>query len=404
MDWRGRLRDELASLCADDQLRELDPVRLEGRWVHQQGRKLINLGGNDYLALACHPRLRDAAIDAISRYGTGASASRLVSGHHPLHALVEQRFAQFKHAEAALLCPTGFMANLAVLTALARRGDLVCIDKLNHASLIDAAKASGAAVRVFPHCNYDKLERLLSRHSTSDAQRPRTFIVTDSVFSMDGDCADLRVVCDLAERYGAITVVDEAHATGVLGATGAGLCELQGVTDRVDVVISTAGKALGGLGGIITADREVIDTIVNRARSFIYTTAVPPAQAATVAAALDVLHDEPHRRTRLRQLINRLHIALAQPPTTTATPIMVIITGDSRSAQRLAGHLRDHGIFAPAIRPPTVSPGSARVRLSLRADLDDTDLNILVDAVRSWRQGKGRNSSLKNTSFGKDRT
>lgn len=382
-----QLRDELAELDAQSMRRVLSAVPTGGREVHVDGRSLLNLAGNDYLALADHPRLKAAAIAATEQLGTGGGASRLVTGHLELHEQAELDFAAFKHAEAALILPTGYMANLAVLTALARPGDLICIDKLCHASLIDAARSSEATVRVYPHGETAKLERLLGRESSSDA---RKFIVTDSVFSMDGDTADLPTLCDLAQRYDAITVVDEAHGTGVLGDAGTGLCEAQGVANRVDIVVSTASKALGGLGGIVTGSRVVIDTLVNRARPLIYTTAVPPAQAAAIGAAIEVVRDEPRRRRRLAELAERLTDALADtgllPEVKTIglnriTPIFPLISGSNEAALGLADRLRERGILAIAIRPPTVAPGAARVRLSLRADLSDDDLTRIIEAL-----------------------
>ncbi len=387
--WTDRLRDELAKLETGGLLRLLTPCEPQGRLIHVGGVVLANLGSNDYLGLAQHPRLIDAAVEATRRFGTGATASRLVSGHTHLIERVEQRFAQFKHSEAALLCPTGTMANHAVLTGLAREGDLICADKLSHASLMDAARACGATLRVYPHLNYEKLERLLVRHKDA----PQRFIATDSVFSMDGDTADLPALCVLAQRHGAVLIVDEAHATGVLGMTGAGLAEAQGVAQRVDITVSTASKALGGLGGVITARRPVIDTLINRARSFIYTTAVQPAQAAVIEAALDVVKQEPWRRQRLAEISGRVHAALrttglkpehgavAQP----CTPIVPLIVGEPQDALSLSQHLARHGVFAPAIRPPSVAGGSSRVRLSLRADLEVADIDRLCEAVDRWR-------------------
>lgn len=416
-------------------LRRLRPLPQTGRLVEVDGKPLINLASNDYLGLSQHPRLKAAAIEAVERWGTGSGASRLVTGHLDLHAQVEQRFAAFKHAPAALLVPTGYMANLAVLTSLAGPGDLICLDRLNHASLIDAARASNAQIRTYPHLQTAKLARLLERHHQQAAcsggisgggetsgggdggggqtadRPPRRFIVTDSVFSMDGDCADLPALCDLAQRYNAILIVDEAHATGVLGPSGAGLCEEQGVQDRVHVVISTASKALGGLGGLITARQEVIDTIINTARPFIYTTAVPPAQAAAIAAALDVLRQEPQRRHRLLDMSRHLRRELTRlgwplpgapapgsspargsspgstrgtPSEPPPTPIFPLIVGSAQAALQLAQHLQNEGILAVAIRPPTVPPGTARVRLSLRADLEDADLDCLIRALEHW--------------------
>ncbi len=394
--WLGQLREHLNQLGTKHLHRDLHPIDPGGRIVRRDGQKLVNLASNDYLGLSTHPHLKSEAVRAIQALGTGATASRLVAGNFPIHERVEARFAQFKHAQAALIFPTGYMANLAAVTALARQGDLICVDKLNHASLLDAARASGATVRVFPHRNTAKLERLLARHDLSSADQSkhatRRIIVTDSVFSMDGDTADLPALCDLADQYDAVLIVDEAHATGVLGDSGTGLCELQGVTNRVDVTISTAGKALGGLGGIVTAQREVIETLVNHAHSFIYTTAVPPAQAAVIGAALDVVRDEPWRRHHVLTLAKHLHdllasLNLAHPHNAhlnIITPIIPIVASTPESALSLSRHLADHGFFAPAIRPPTVPPNTARVRISLRADLEDADLDNLTAALRSW--------------------
>ncbi|MCC7191588.1 MAG: 8-amino-7-oxononanoate synthase [Phycisphaeraceae bacterium] len=423
--WLDEIRADLKQLERDNLLRTLKVVEVNGRTIRRNGRELINLAGNDYLGLSSHPRVRDAVIDAVRLYGTGAGASRLVSGHLPIHAQMETKFAAFKHAEAALILPSGYTANLAAVTALAQPGDLICVDKLNHASLIDAARASGAEVRVFPHLRYDKLERLLQRgprtrtllpteinpskttFSTSSSsgevasdelltaateRTPRTFILTDSVFSMDGNTAQLPELCDLAEKYSSILMVDEAHGTGVLGETGGGLCELQGITSRVDVVISTASKALGGLGGIVTARREVIATLVNRARSFIFSTGVPPAQVAAIGAALDVLRDEPWRIRKIRELAvylrSRLHNlgwgipSPSSDPLTPATPIIPLIVGTPANALALSAQLEDNGFFAPAIRPPSVAPGASRVRLSLRADLEPDDIDRLCGLLK----------------------
>lgn len=393
--WLGQLQAELDHLKTDHRLRQLQPVEPIGHEIYRDGKRLINLASNDYLALIRHRHLQTAAIEAIRTFGTGAGASRLVSGHLPIHSETESRFAKFKHAEAALIFPTGYMANLAVLATLAGKNDLICVDKLNHASLLDAARASGAKVRVFAHRHTNKLARVLDRHANSSVvghHRPhRRLIVTDSIFSMDGDCAHLPSLCDLADRYDAILVVDEAHGSGVLGDTGAGLCELQGVSQRVDIVVSTASKAMASLGGIVTARREVIDTLVNRARSFIYTTAVPPAQAAVIGAALDVIRDEPWRRRQVLNLSTKLRRALEDMQLAsgclddTVTPIVPIVVGTSRAALNLADHLERHGLFAPAIRPPTVGRGAARVRISLRADLESRDLDRLCAALACWR-------------------
>jgi len=411
LTWLRELQATLDALAAQNFGRQLRAMPEAGPYVHVNGRRCVNLASNDYLGLSQHPALKEAAIEATRRYGTGAGASRLVTGHLTIHEQAERRFAAFKHAEAALLFPTGYMANLAVLTSLAGPGDLVCLDKLDHASLIDAARLSGAQVRTFPHGQLAKLERLLKQHmaqatarkrqgaaSQLKNRRPRRLILTDAVFSMDGDVANLPALCVLAERYEAILVVDEAHGTGVLGETGAGLCEAQGVSRQIPVVVSTASKALGGLGGIVTGHRLLIDTLINTARSFIYTTGIPPAQAAVIDTALQVVRDEPWRRERLHVMASHLRVELAaqgwQISATSetkdaaeqmVTPIVPLIVGDAWETIALANHLLDAGFVAAAIRPPTVPPGTARLRLSLRADIEPTDLDRLMTALASWQ-------------------
>lgn len=384
----------------DRQLLSLDRA---GRYVRRGdgGQRLLNLASNDYLGLANHPHLAEAAAAAAKSLGTGATASRLVVGHTRQHAELEHRFASFKHAQAALIFPTGYMANLATLTALTRRGDLILLDKLSHASIIDAARACPAEVRTYTHLNHQRLEQRLQRFtaqrhdSTSTSTEtqhpnpnpnPTAFIVTDSVFSMDGDVANLAGLVKLAKRYQATLIVDEAHGTGVLGDTGAGLCEAQGVVDDVDVVISTASKAMGSLGGIVTASQAVIDMLVNHARSLIYTTAVPPPQLASISAGLDVIRSEPQRRERLRELSQNAYEHFRQtgwpiPDRVIHTPIFPLIIGETRQAIDAAKYLETQGILAVAIRPPTVAPGTSRIRLSLRADMTDQDLDHLFNAL-----------------------
>lgn len=381
---------QLDSLTRQNRLRGLQSVSRSGKSISIDGRSLLNFASNDYLALADHPRLIEAVIDATRRFGVGSGASRLVCGNQPIHEGLEQRFAAFKHAQAALLLPTGYTANLAAITALAGPDDLIVMDKLVHASLIDAARACKATLRTFPHLDLNRAETLLKRSSAA-----RRFLVTDSVFSMDGDCADLPALCDLADRYHASLIVDEAHGTGVLGQDGSGLASAQGVAQRVytcgtgGIVISTASKALGSLGGIVTADRPVIDLIINKARPFIYSTAVPPAQAAAIDAALDVIRDEPQRREQLAQRSREMRIKLADAGwaseplicDATDTPIFPLVCGDELGSLALQARLYEAGIFAPAIRPPTVAVGSARVRLSLRADLTQQDLDQTIKAI-----------------------
>lgn len=391
MALEDELNKGLAEREADGLRRSLRALPTHDKYIEVDGERLLNLAGNDYLGLSRHPRLIAAAKLAIEEHGVGAGASRLVTGTLSKHEAAERHFAAFKHAEAALLLPTGYMANLAVLGALARAGDLVCQDKLNHASLIDAANFSVATVRTYPHLQTEKLERLLAQHR-ADAPDARRFIVTDSVFSMDGDCADLPALCAIADRYDAVLVADEAHGTGVLGNTGAGLAEHQGVVRQLytcgagGVVVSTASKALGGLGGMVTGSQAVIDTLVNHARPFMYSTAVPPAQAAVVAEAVDVVSQEPERRVRLAGLIEHTRAVLTRngwllPTTSAATPILPLVVGDEQAAIDLSSFLRRRGLLTVPIRPPTVARGQARVRVTLRADLTDTELADALEKI-----------------------
>ena len=380
------LRAELDALPADGR-RALPAWRRRGRFARPAAgpgrrRPLIDLSSNDYLGLSSHPAVVAAAVAATARHGVGGGSSRLVAGGGPAHADLEADFAAFKHAEAAVLLPTGYHANLALLGVLAGPGDLLVQDKRNHASLLDAGRLSGATQRRYPHGRLDRLDALLAADAAAPARR--RVVVTDAVFSMDGDVADLPGLLEVCRRHGAWLVVDEAHATGVLGAGGSGLAEHQGVAGRVDATVSTASKALGGLGGLISGPRELIDLLVNRARPLIYTTAAPPGVAAAVLAAVRVVREEPERRERLRGLGARLRGALASagwPVGLDPTPIVPLLCGTNAAALALSARLRAAGFLAPAIRPPTVAPGTARVRLSLRCDLRDAEVDRLIEAI-----------------------
>jgi len=370
---------------------------------------LIDLAGNDYLCLRRNERLIEASRAAAAEYGVGAGASRLVGGATELHERFEARFAAFKGADAARILPTGYAANLAALTALPAPGDLILQDKLNHASLIDAGLLASArrsarpvSMRTFPHRDAARAHALGARHIRRDPDSV-VWLTTDSVFSMDGDLADLRALAEVRESLnqlagarggagGACLIVDEAHATGVLGARGAGLDEVAG---RVaDITVSTASKALGSLGGMVAGPREAIEAVDNFARAFIYSTAPPPAQVACVDAALDILRDEPERRARLLDLIIELRAALRErgwPVADAAdnpTPIIPLITGAAESAVALSSRLRERGLHAPAIRPPTVPRGAARVRLSLHAGLTSGEIDRLLTAVEGSQAGR----------------
>ncbi len=361
--------------------------RVEGAvdtWVTVDGKRALLLCSNNYLGLANHPALAEAAARAAREHGVGAGASRLISGSLPLHTELEARLAAFKGTEAALLFPSGYHANIGAITALVGRHDAIFSDALNHASIIDGCRLSGATIHVYPHCDMATLGSALA---ASDARR--RLIVTDSVFSMDGDHAPLTEICALAAAHDAMVLVDEAHATGVFGTSGAGLVEALGLHGRVTVQMGTLGKALGCAGAFVAASREVVDLLVNRARSFIYTTALAPPIVAAAGAALDIVAHEPERRARLlaqsADLRGRL-VALGLDVPPGEGPIVPVIVGDSDAAMHWSRALLEQGVFVQAIRPPTVPRGTARLRVTLMATHDAADLAHATNAFAALRR------------------
>jgi len=382
--WQQRILSELRLLRARGLYRKMKLRRSAmGRVVDVDGRRLVNFASNDYLSLAGDARVAEAVKEAIAEYGWGAGGSRLICGNTELHERLERALAEFKGTESALVLPSGYMANLAAIRALAGPGDVVFLDKLNHASIIDAAQSSGAEVRVFPHRNYDKLERLLDRY----AKARRRIIVTDTVFSMDGDFADLPRLVQAKEKYDAVLIVDEAHATGLLGPSGRGLAEMQGVEDRIDVSVGTLSKALGSVGGFVAGSALLIEWLVNSARSFIFTTAPPPAACAAALAALRIVRSEPWHRQRVLDLAERLRCGLRQAGVDcggSQSQIVPAIFGPSEVAVGASEHLAERGFFAPAIRPPAVPKGTARLRLSVCACHTAEDVDRLAAAVGEY--------------------
>ncbi|MEJ2091732.1 MAG: 8-amino-7-oxononanoate synthase [Syntrophobacterales bacterium] len=368
------LARELENLTTQDLRRSLTVVEeaLPGCRVRVDGRVLLNLSSNDYLGLSQEPRLIAAAREAAARWGVGAGASRLVVGHLALHEEVEARLAEFKGTEAAVIFSTGYMANLGTISALVGPGDTVFCDRLNHASIYDGIKLSGAGLARFPHRDLNRLEALLQKAGTG-----RRFIITDSVFSVDGDLAPLQDLVELKDRYGACLMIDEAHATGVLGPRGAGLAAALGLTQRVEVHMGTFSKALGSLGGFVAGDRRLIDYLHNRARSFIYSTAMPPPVLGAIAAALDIVTQEPERRWYLLAEAERFRHTLTQAGFDilgSETQIVPVLAGENARTLRFAARLRERGLMAVALRPPTVPPGRSRVRFSLSAAHTPEDL------------------------------
>jgi len=375
------LAQDLEKLASQNLRRSLTAVEetLPGGRVRVDGRVLLNLSSNDYLGLSQDPRLIDAAQKAAARWGVGAGASRLVVGHLALHEEVEARLAAFKGTEAAVIFSTGYMANLGAISALVGPDDTVFCDRLNHASIYDGIKLSGANLARFPHGDLDRLEALLQKTATG-----RRLIVTDSVFSVDGDLAPLQGLVELRDRYGAMLMVDEAHATGVLGPHGAGLAEALGLTHRIDVHMGTFSKALGSLGGYVAGDLRLIEYLHNRARSFIYSTAMPPPVLGAIAAALNIVVQEPERRRYLlseaqsfRQILTQAGFDILG----SETQIIPVLVGDNAPTLSLAARLREHGLMAVALRPPTVPPGRSRVRFSLSAAHSPEDLAAARTAI-----------------------
>lgn len=374
--------EEIAALKSSGLFRKLSTVEpLDGGHLRIDGRDIVSFAGNDYLGLRRHPSVLAAAKAGLEKYGPGAGASRLLAGTLPIHTELETALAGFTGCERALVFPSGYQTNVGVLTALARDGDVLILDRLCHASLIDGAKLSKADFRVYPHTDCGKLEGLLRKHGG----RARTFVVTEGVFSMDGDLAPLAEIARLADQYDAWLVLDDAHAFGVLGEGGRGTPEHLDVTlPGRTVHIATLSKALGSQGGFAAGPADVIDVLINRARSFIYSTGLSPACAAAALAALRLLKD-PSKRTHLLALARTAREMLKRTSPNVpdgVTPIIPLMVGEVEKATALSARLLEAGIFAPAIRPPTVPKGTARLRISLSADHDQADVERLAGALR----------------------
>lgn len=355
---------------------------IQGVRVRVDGQQVLSFASNDYLGLANHPELITAAQEASAHFGVGAGASHLMTGHHAMHQRLEAQLADFVGLPAALLFSTGYMANLGVIAALTGREGVVFADRLNHASLIDAVLLSRAQHVRYPHLDLGALERRLAS-STAKVK----LIATDAVFSMDGDIAPLPQLLDLAERYGAWLYVDDAHGFGVLGRTGGGVLQHFGLASLPPSLIymATLGKAAGVAGAFVAGSPELIDWLVHKARTYVYTTAMPPLLMAASARSLELIRAEPWRREHLAALIERLRTGAEGLPwrlMPSQTPIQPLVVGPSEAALKLAEGLRRRGILVPAIRPPTVPVGTARLRISLSAAHTEADVDRLLAALR----------------------
>ena len=360
-----------------------------GPTVTLDGRDIILLSSNNYLGLATHPTVVDAAIEATRRYGAGSGAARLVCGTLTPHEVLEHTLARFKGTEAALAFTAGYLANISVIPALIGKDGLIFADRLCHASLIDGCRLSGATFRVFHHRDMNHLEQLLARRPATK----RTLIVTDGLFSMDGDIAPMKEIAQLAEQYGAAVYVDDAHGTGILGRTGRGTLEHCEVESRVPYHMGILSKAVGSAGGYVVGSATFIAYVVNTCRAFIYTTAPPPASAAAGTAAIQVIEQEPQRRARLWQNRERLaqgFTRLGFRLAASESPILPVIVGDADRAMKFAQTLLAQGVYAPAIRPPTVPPDTSRIRFTITADHTDEQIDRALAAV----ERVGRSLSL----------
>ncbi|MFQ5329335.1 MAG: 8-amino-7-oxononanoate synthase [Thermodesulfobacteriota bacterium] len=352
----------------------------QGPRIKIDGRAVVNLSANNYLGLADHPKVKKAAIKALQKYGAGAGASRLVSGDMAPHRELEACLARFKGSEAALLFNSGYHANLGIITALVGRGDVICSDRLNHASIIDAAILSRAALKRYPHCDVDTLERLLMEHR----QSRRKLIVTDGLFSMDGDIAPLKEIARLAESYDAILMVDDAHATGTLGKHGRGSLEHHGIKSEKIIQMGTLGKAVGSFGGFVAGPKTLIDYLINKARPFVFTTALPPSVCAASTAALEIITEEPELVAALQERAVFMRKALNDAGLDTMTGeshIIPLLIGDPKKAVTVSRKLLKEGLYVQAIRPPTVPEGTSRLRLTVMASHTIEELGRAVTTI-----------------------
>ena len=375
------IADELNKIKESGLYRNLKAVEnAQDTHIEIEGKTYLSFCSNNYLGLANHPSVVKAVKDAVEVYGWGAGASRLVSGNMTLHETLEKVISKFKRKEATIVFPTGYMANLGAISTLVSRGDLVVCDKLNHASIIDGCRLSGADFRVYAHCNMEKLENILKKSSKYN----RILIVTDSVFSMDGDLAPLPDLVKISAKYNAMLMVDEAHGTGVFGENGRGVVEHFNLGKEVDVVMGTLSKAIGSLGGYVSSDIELISYLRNKARSFMYTTALPPAVCAASIAGIKLIQENPSMRVSLWHNVRFIKDKLRSLNINTISSesqIIPILIGDAKKTVNISKLLYESGILIPAIRPPTVPVNTSRLRMTVMSSHTQRDLECLIQIL-----------------------
>lgn len=387
-DWLSRfdwLEKRLAELDSTNMRRRMVERSMCGKFIEQNSQRLINFGSNDYLGIAMESSevlaegvLHDDLVAELGGLAQGATSSPLVCGYSPLHRLLCDRLTELEQTEATVMFPSGFAACSGVAATLPEAGDVILSDSLNHASLIDGCRLSKAEKFIYPHRDVSAVRALLSSHR---GRFRRAFIITDSIFSMDGTIAPISELCDIADRFEAIMIVDEAHATGVFGNRGSGICEELGVEHRVPIRIGTLSKAIGAQGGFVTGPRLVIDYLTQHARSLVYSTAAPPLIIAAALRGLRIATEQPERRLKVRQLANVLLSELRTAglkSSSERTPIVPVILSDAGQTLTHAQTLADAGFYVPAIRPPTVPEKSSRLRISLSAAHDVEDIERLA--------------------------
>jgi 8-amino-7-oxononanoate synthase len=356
--------------------------------IEIDGKRFLNFSSNDYLGLANEAVIKEAAIRAIEKFGAGAGASRLICGSLAPHHELEHALAEFKGVEAALTFSTGYAAAVGTIGALLGKEDVVVIDKLVHASIVDGARLSGAKLRVFSHNDLNELGDILKWAAALVESQSRVLVVTESIFSMDGDCAPLREIVELKNKYGAWLMVDEAHATGLYGKNRCGVAEEFGVSGEIEVQMGTLGKVLGASGGYIAGSRPLIDFLINRARSFIFSTAPVPAAAAAATAGIRFVQSEKGeaRRNLLWERVKEFHSSCQSSARPFLSAIIPVMVGEETKAVEMAGALRSQNLFVPAIRYPTVARGEARLRVTVTAAHTQADIQELARALKQFRE------------------
>lgn len=389
-DWLLHCSELLSQRRSRAQLRQRHVVRPEaGQAIHIDSAACINFASNDYLGLARDPDLQRRAAAAMADLGTGSGAAGLVTGFTPSHERCETRIAEWKNVEASVLLPSGYQANVAAVQTLAAIGQAYpqgvrfLMDKLSHASLIDAVRSTQSEMRVFPHNNLAKLRRLLE---DVDPATQLQVVLTESIFSMDGDSADLSGLAELKQAFPFVLLLDEAHGSGVYGPDGAGLASELGLREIVDISVVTLSKAVGCAGGAICSSTLFRDAVLNFGRAYIYSTSVPPGVCESIVQAIDLMRAEPQRQSRVRELARRVRAELTQAGLNLLpgdSPIIPIVLGSESAAITAAESLKQRGILVVAVRPPTVAPGASRLRVTLSSDHTDEQISLLLEALRS---------------------